>query len=112
MARQDDRATKKVADDWVVGWAIGVRVKVWYVGCGMKSGCEKEIAATTVLTRHGWLAPLFWVGSQIISDELANSPKWCVPAEWESRRRDADGSGRDDRAPQKVAKDLRDCIVI
>ena len=109
-------------------------MKVWYFGCGMKSGFEKEIAAsavavlwrdeTRVLTRHARVAPVFWVGSQIINpdishpkapregtrptgaasnDELADSPKWCVPLGWESRRLDADGGGPDDRAPQKIA---------
>ena len=87
-------------------------MKVWYLASGMKSGFENEIAARTVLTRHARVAPVFWVGSQIISDELAISPKWCAPVEWDSRRRDAYGGGRDDRAPQKVAKDLRDCMVI
>jgi len=26
---RDDRASKKVANDWVGGWALGVRVDVW-----------------------------------------------------------------------------------
>jgi hypothetical protein len=60
-------------------------------------GAEQFFAARRVARRD----------TRIISDMLTDSPKRWSASDERFRRRDADGCGRDDRAPREVAHDSR-----